>query len=79
MSQGVEVVRIATVDPTTEQEIGTAYYGVVASDDSGYQITRSAASLGELRDEVGDLTDPRSLWEHVESHHPDIGPYTDPS
>lgn len=50
-------------------------YGVIAGDEHGYAVTRSANSLEDLRDVIGDLADERAVWEHAAMHHPGLGDY----
>ena len=63
-----EIVKVVVVDPDTGIEIGEPSYGVAAGDNFAYTITRSAATLEDLREEVGDLHDPRTVWQHALTH-----------
>lgn len=70
------IIKIVELDPATGvEDHRTVAYGVVAGDDHGYAVTRSADTLEELRQQVGDLTDDRRLWEHAAMHHPHLGDF----
>lgn len=48
-------------------------YGVAASGRFGSTIIRGAASLSELAEMVGDLSDSEALWAWVQAQDPSIG------
>ena len=68
-----EVVQLRTVDPSTGEASEEAWFGVLASGKYGTSITRSAATLDELAEQVGDLSDERALWAFVQAQDPTIG------
>ena len=63
-----DVVKITTINPDTGEELDRPFFGVAVGDNMSYRITRSAETLDELRAQIGDLHDPRAIWEHALEH-----------